>query len=113
MEEGFYERTLRVNIEKLRNVCYPDMPRESYKEEGFRCRVCLMSTGCGFQVTCGLDDVCIPGCVRREDGIPVCVDERSGFSAPRDAAWTYPCSRRGNGYRGLVDRGSVSFHAGG
>ncbi len=87
MEEGFYERTLRVNIEKLRNVCYPDMPRESYKEEGFRCRVCLMSTGCGFQVTCGLDDVCIPGCVRREDGIPVCVDERSGFSAPRDAAW--------------------------
>lgn len=35
-EEGFYERTLRVNIEKVRNVCYPDMPRESYKEEGFR-----------------------------------------------------------------------------
>ena len=89
MEEGFYERTLRVNIEKLRNVYYPDMPRESYKEEGFRCCVYLMPTSgrCGVQVTRGMDDVCIPGCVRREDGIPVCVDKRSGFSAPRDAAW--------------------------
>lgn len=61
-EEGFYERTLRVNIEKVRNVCYPDMPRESYKKEGFRCCVCLMPTGGsrGSQVTCRMDEFVFP-----------------------------------------------------
>lgn len=46
------------------------MLREYDKEDAFLYRVCLMPTGgsCGFQMTCGMDDVCIPGCVRRADG---------------------------------------------